>query len=59
MQPAGVPTARFGRQGASWEAGYAMLFLISDESFYLNAQPLLLNDGRLGGIVRGSCAWTD
>jgi NAD(P)-dependent dehydrogenase (short-subunit alcohol dehydrogenase family) len=46
-------TVPFGRQGTGWEVAYAALFLISNESSYVNAQTLFLDGGHLGGIVRG------
>jgi NAD(P)-dependent dehydrogenase (short-subunit alcohol dehydrogenase family) len=46
-------TVPFGRQGTGLEVAYAALFLISNESSYVNAHTLLLDGGHLGGIVRG------
>ncbi|MCC8940553.1 SDR family oxidoreductase [Bradyrhizobium sp. Arg68] len=46
-------TVPFGRQGTGWEVGYAALFLISNESSYVNAHTLFLDAGHMGGIVRG------
>jgi len=43
----------FGRQGTGWEVAYAALFLISNESSYVNAQTLFLDAGHMAGIVRG------
>ena len=45
-------TVPFGRQGTGWEVAYAALFLISNESSYVNAHTLLLDAGHLAGIVR-------
>ena len=45
-------TVPFGRQGTGWEVAYAALFLISNESSYVNAQTLFLDAGHMGGIVR-------
>src|ERR1700755_2706886 len=45
-------TVPFGRQGTGWEVAYAALFLISNESSYVNAHTLFLDGGHLGGIVR-------
>jgi len=42
----------FGRQGTGWEVAYAALFLISNESFYVNAHTLFLDGGHMAGIVR-------
>ncbi|MEO7010570.1 MAG: SDR family oxidoreductase [Caldimonas sp.] len=42
----------FGRQGTGWEVAYACLFLISNESSYVNADALMV-DGGLGiGVAR-------
>ena len=46
-------TVPFGRQGTGWEVAYAALFLISNESSYVNVHTLFLDGGHLGGIVRG------
>ena len=46
-------TVPFGRQGTGWEVGYAALFLISNESSYVNAHTLFLDGGHMAGIVRG------
>jgi NAD(P)-dependent dehydrogenase (short-subunit alcohol dehydrogenase family) len=46
-------TVPFGRQGTGWEVAYAALFLMSNESSYVNAHTLFLDGGHLGGIVRG------
>ncbi|UGA44854.1 SDR family oxidoreductase [Bradyrhizobium quebecense] len=45
-------TVPFGRQGTGWEVAYAALFLISNESSYVNAHTLFLDAGHMGGIVR-------
>jgi NAD(P)-dependent dehydrogenase (short-subunit alcohol dehydrogenase family) len=45
-------TVPFGRQGTGWEVAYAALFLISNESSYVNAHTLFLDGGHLGGIQR-------
>jgi NAD(P)-dependent dehydrogenase (short-subunit alcohol dehydrogenase family) len=45
-------TVPFGRQGTGWEVGYAALFLISNESSYVNAHTLFLDGGHMAGIVR-------
>jgi NAD(P)-dependent dehydrogenase (short-subunit alcohol dehydrogenase family) len=45
-------TVPFGRQGTGWEVAYVALFLISNESSYVNAHTLFLDGGHLGGIVR-------
>ncbi|HVV41357.1 MAG TPA: SDR family oxidoreductase [Nitrobacter sp.] len=47
-------TVPFGRQGTAWEVAYAALFLISNESSYVNAHTLFLDGGHLGGVVRGA-----
>ena len=46
-------TVPFGRQGTGREVAYAALFLISNESSYVNAQTLFLDAGHRAGIVRG------
>jgi NAD(P)-dependent dehydrogenase (short-subunit alcohol dehydrogenase family) len=46
-------TVPFGRQSTGWKVTYAALFLISNESSYVNAHTLFLDGGHLGGIVRG------
>ena len=45
-------TVPFGRQATGWEVAYAALFLISNESSYINAHTLFVDGGHLGGIVR-------
>jgi NAD(P)-dependent dehydrogenase (short-subunit alcohol dehydrogenase family) len=45
-------TVPFGRQGTGWEVAYAAVFLISNESSYVNAHTLFLDGGHLGGIQR-------
>ncbi|RYY12938.1 MAG: SDR family oxidoreductase [Alphaproteobacteria bacterium] len=35
----------FGRQGTAWELAYAVLFLVSDEASYVNAQTLFVDGG--------------
>ena len=47
-------TVPFGRQGTGWEVAYAALFLISNESSYVNAHTLFLDGGHLAGIQRGA-----
>jgi NAD(P)-dependent dehydrogenase (short-subunit alcohol dehydrogenase family) len=42
----------FGRQGTGWEVAYAALFLISNESSYVNGHALLVDGGLSGGIAR-------
>src|SRR4029450_12531033 len=47
----GRPRAvRCVRQGAGWEVGYAALFLMSNESSYVNAHALCLDGGHMAGI---------
>lgn len=38
----------FGRQATGWEIAYAALFLMSDESVYVNAQVLAVDSGMTG-----------
>jgi NAD(P)-dependent dehydrogenase (short-subunit alcohol dehydrogenase family) len=49
----GAVTVPFARQGTSREVGCAALFLISNESSYVNARTLFLDAGHLAGMVRG------
>jgi NAD(P)-dependent dehydrogenase (short-subunit alcohol dehydrogenase family) len=51
-RPDRAQTVPFGRQGTGWEVAYTALFLISNESSYVNAHTLFLDAGHLGGIVR-------
>jgi NAD(P)-dependent dehydrogenase (short-subunit alcohol dehydrogenase family) len=46
-------TGPFARQGTGWKVAYAVLFLISNESSYVNAHTLFLDAGHMAGIVRG------
>ena len=45
-------TVPFNREGAGRQVACAALFLISNESSYINAQTLFLDGGHLAGIVR-------
>jgi NAD(P)-dependent dehydrogenase (short-subunit alcohol dehydrogenase family) len=42
----------FGRQGTGWEVAYVTLFLISNESSYVNATALIVDGGLLAGVAR-------
>jgi len=42
----------FGRQGTGWEVAHAALFLMSNESSYVNAHALVVDGGLIGGISR-------
>lgn len=46
-------TVPFGRQGTGWEVAYVALFLLSNESSYVNAHTLFLDGGHMAGVVRG------
>jgi len=46
-------TVRSGHRGTGRETAHAALFLISNESSYVNAHPRFLDGGHPGGIVRG------
>lgn len=35
----------FGRQATAWEVAYATVWLLSEESSYVNAHPLVLDGG--------------
>ncbi len=41
----------FGRQGTGWEVAYAALFLMSNESSYVNAHALVVDGGLTSGIA--------
>jgi NAD(P)-dependent dehydrogenase (short-subunit alcohol dehydrogenase family) len=43
----------FARQGTGWEVAHAALFLVSNESSYVNAHALVVDGGLTGGISRG------
>ncbi|WP_315838204.1 SDR family oxidoreductase [Bradyrhizobium prioriisuperbiae] len=49
-------TVPFGRQATGWEVAYAALFLISNESSYVNAHTLFVDGGHMGGIARSPTA---
>lgn len=38
----------FGRQATGWEIAYAALFLVSDESVYVTAQTIAVDNGLTG-----------
>jgi NAD(P)-dependent dehydrogenase (short-subunit alcohol dehydrogenase family) len=38
----------FGRQATAWEVAYATIWLLSSESSYVNAHPLVLDGGAAG-----------
>lgn len=42
----------FARQGTGWEVAHAALFLVSNESSYVNAHALVVDGGLTGGIAR-------
>jgi hypothetical protein len=46
-------TVPFNPQDTGWEMAHAALFLISNESSYVNAPTLFFDRGHPGGIVRG------
>jgi hypothetical protein len=45
-------TVPFGRQAISWEASYAGLFLLSNESSYVNAYTLAVDGSHMIGVQR-------
>jgi NAD(P)-dependent dehydrogenase (short-subunit alcohol dehydrogenase family) len=51
-RPDRAVTVPFGRHGTAREVAYAALFLISNESSYMNAHTLFLDGGRPAGILR-------
>lgn len=46
----------FGRQGTPWEVAYATLFLVSNESSYINSQVLIVDGGLTNAITRENAA---
>lgn len=42
----------FGRQGTAWEVAYATIFLVSNESSYINGQAIFVDGGLGAGIAR-------
>jgi NAD(P)-dependent dehydrogenase (short-subunit alcohol dehydrogenase family) len=44
----------FGRQGTGWEVAYACLFLLSNESSYVNAHALMVDGGLGVGVARAA-----
>ena len=52
--PNRVRTYPFGRQGTAWEVANATLFLLSNESSYVNSQLLLVDGGLISGILRAA-----
>jgi len=42
----------FGRQGTGWEVAYGCLYLISNESSYVNAHALMVDGGLGVGVAR-------
>ncbi|HEY8554446.1 MAG TPA: SDR family oxidoreductase [Burkholderiales bacterium] len=52
LKPQRATVVPFGRQGTGWEVAYAVLFLTSRESSYVNAHCLVVDAGLHAGIVR-------
>jgi NAD(P)-dependent dehydrogenase (short-subunit alcohol dehydrogenase family) len=55
-RPGRAASVPFGRQGTSWEIAYTVLFLMSRESSYINAQCLVVDGGGYYGIQRSASA---
>jgi len=51
-RPSRAQAVPFGRQGTGWEVAYACLFLISDESSYVNASAMMVDGGLGVGVMR-------
>lgn len=51
-RPSRAAVVPFGRQGTGWEVAYAALFLLSNESSYVNGHALLVDGGLGVGIAR-------
>ncbi len=51
-RPSRAIAVPFGRQGTGWEVAYASLFLISNESSYVNATALMVDGGLCVGVAR-------
>lgn len=52
-RPGRATSVPFGRQGTAWEVAYACLFLISNESSYVNAHALQVDGGLATGVTQG------
>jgi len=51
-RPSRALAVPFGRQGTGWEVAYACLFLLSNESSYVNAHALMVDGGLGVGVMR-------
>jgi len=51
-RPGRAAAVPFGRQGTGWEVAYTCLFLISNESSYVNAHALMVDGGLGVGVSR-------
>ncbi|MGO4394304.1 SDR family NAD(P)-dependent oxidoreductase [Variovorax sp. M-6] len=51
-RPGRAAAVPFGRQGTGWEVAYTCLFLISNESSYVNAHALMVDGGLGVGVAR-------
>jgi NAD(P)-dependent dehydrogenase (short-subunit alcohol dehydrogenase family) len=48
--PSRTANLPFSRQGTAWEVAYGCLYLLSNESSYVNGQSLVLDGGVLAGV---------
>jgi NAD(P)-dependent dehydrogenase (short-subunit alcohol dehydrogenase family) len=51
-RPSRAAKVAFGRQGTGWDIAYAVLFMLSRESSYINAQCLVVDGGQFYGVAR-------
>jgi len=51
-RPNRASSVAFGRQGTAWEIAYPVMFLLSREASYINAQCLVVDGGQFYGVAR-------